>query len=364
MKSSETSREGFVLPAVIFTMAILGLLGVAALATANDEHRASRAMRESGAALYAAKAGAHMILGTVVDSPRTVLGTLGGGMASCDSVDLGWSTLPSGASYHGVLHRYDNGGKPMLDLTVVGRGAGPWGGQRVVSVKLLGVSQVGTGTVPAAILAADGLQKNSSLGVISGVDACGGSSAAGLTAPTGGYTGDPNVLVGNPPLEEVADPLAELQATGIDWAGVLAGSFDYTILDETQFPDFSTLPADFYPSILVTDVRIDVRGPDHNGRGLLVVPEELRINNDWVWDGIILVGNFMQSNGKMTITGAVVTGMNLLLGVDTSLIFDSKIGPGTAQITYDSCLWATVSSAFGGSNFSVVPLASRAWGEF
>ncbi len=31
MKSSETSREGFVLPVVIFTMAILGLLAVAVL---------------------------------------------------------------------------------------------------------------------------------------------------------------------------------------------------------------------------------------------------------------------------------------------------------------------------------------------
>ena len=55
-------QEGFVLPVVIFAMAILAVLAMAALSTANDEHHASRAMRESGMALYAAEAGAHMIL--------------------------------------------------------------------------------------------------------------------------------------------------------------------------------------------------------------------------------------------------------------------------------------------------------------
>ena len=356
------NRDGFVLPVVLFTMAILGLLAVAALSTATDEQRSSRALRESGIALYVAEAGAHAIRGTQIDtSGTTLLDSLAATLAPGDSVDLGWKSLPSGAIYRPVLHRIDNGGQSLYRLTVLGRGAGLWGGQRLISLTLTMSSLVGT--VPAAaILAADGLQKNSSLGVISGADACGVSSAAaGATVPTGGYTGDTLVLVGDPPLSEVVDPLAELQATGIDWAGILAGSFDYTILDETQFPDFSTLPADFYPSILVTGARIDVQGPDHNGRGLLVVPEELRINNDWVWDGIILVGRKMQSNGKMTLTGAVVTGMNLLLGVDPSLIKVSKIGPGTAQITFDSCLWATVSANFVLP--SIVPLVARAWGE-
>ena len=118
------NRDGFVLPVVIFTMAILALLAVTALTTANDEYRSSRAMRESGAAMYAAEAGAHMIFGTVVDtSSNTVLDTLAGTLAPGDSVDLGWSTLPSGASYRGVFHRYDNGGQAIYVLSVEGRGA-------------------------------------------------------------------------------------------------------------------------------------------------------------------------------------------------------------------------------------------------
>ncbi len=66
MNDSASKREGFVLPTVIFTMAILGLLAAAALSTANDEQRSSRAMREAGAALYAAEAGAGWILHTQV----------------------------------------------------------------------------------------------------------------------------------------------------------------------------------------------------------------------------------------------------------------------------------------------------------
>ncbi len=254
------TREGFVLPGVIFALVIMGLLAVTSLRTANDEHRSSRALRESGAALYAAEAGANLLRGTEIDtSGTTLLDSLAATLVAGDSVDYGWSALPSGATYRSMLHRIDAGGlsEQRFLLTVKGRGAGQWGGERVVSLLLRGVSSIGT--VPAAILAADGLQKNSSLGVISGADACGGSSTAGATVPTGGYIGDPAVLVGDPPLEEVADPLAELQATGLDWAGILAGSFDYTIFDELEFPDFSTLPADFYPSILVTDVRIDLR---------------------------------------------------------------------------------------------------------
>ncbi len=72
-------------------MAILALIAVAALSTANDEHRSSRVMRESGAALYAAEAAAGRILRTQVAGTKTVLDTLYASMAPGDSVDLGVS---------------------------------------------------------------------------------------------------------------------------------------------------------------------------------------------------------------------------------------------------------------------------------
>ena len=75
-----------------FTIPILALIAVAALPTANDEHRSSRAMRESGAAaLYAAEAGAGWILRTQVAGTKTVLDTIYASMAPGASVDPGVS---------------------------------------------------------------------------------------------------------------------------------------------------------------------------------------------------------------------------------------------------------------------------------
>ena len=48
------SRRGFVLPTVILAITVMSLIAVAALTTATDERRASRATRESTLAMYAA----------------------------------------------------------------------------------------------------------------------------------------------------------------------------------------------------------------------------------------------------------------------------------------------------------------------
>jgi len=116
-----TNRNGFVMPVVILAIVVLGTLTVAALTTATDEVRSSRAMRESSTALYAAEAGANLLLATVVDSPSTVLDTLAYNMNPGDSVDFGWSTLPNGAAYRGVLFKY---GAQAYALNVTGRDAG------------------------------------------------------------------------------------------------------------------------------------------------------------------------------------------------------------------------------------------------
>jgi hypothetical protein len=55
-----------------------------------------------------------------------------------DAVDLlGWQTLGDGASYHAMLHKTDDGSSQDLFLLLVnGRGEGPLGGQRVLSLAL------------------------------------------------------------------------------------------------------------------------------------------------------------------------------------------------------------------------------------
>lgn len=216
------------------------------------------------------------------------------------------------------------------------------------------------GDPQAAVFAGIGMRKNSSNGMTTGVDACTTDSIGGIAVgPTEGlqFSEDPLLVFdGAPPVDTLADALQSMNDAGLDWAAILAGNFTYTISNKAQFPDFSTLPTDFYPSILFTGSRLDVRGPEFNGRGLLVVVEELRMNNDWVWDGAIMVGNYFQSNGKMTITGSLSSGLDIQLGRDPATMKISAIGPGEAQVTYDSCILAKAVGAVGAGAKQLVVL--------
>src|SRR2546423_13177816 len=51
------NRDGFVLPTVVFAVAIMSIVVVASVTTSQDERRASRAVRESTLAMYTAEAG-------------------------------------------------------------------------------------------------------------------------------------------------------------------------------------------------------------------------------------------------------------------------------------------------------------------
>ena len=141
MKVRVTDREGFVIPAVIFALAIMGVLA-AALRTADDEHRSSRALRESGGALYAAEAGSSIVRGTVTDTSGTTRFDSvrwAYGLEPGDSTDLDWVALPDNSIYRTLIRRLDSGG-PQLTyiLTAEGRSSGLRGGQRAITMVLTG----------------------------------------------------------------------------------------------------------------------------------------------------------------------------------------------------------------------------------
>ena len=378
----ERRDEGFALPTVILVMVLVSALALASLMTTGDERAAGRALRESAKAFYAAEAGANAVISDFDALSYDTLMSVPG-----DSADLGWQTLENGSSYGVMLRRVDGGGgKPLYFVSVTGRGVGGLRGQRTIGVALRATTG-SIATFGSAVFAPTRLRKNSNEGGITGIDqatadSCAGGGVApvpGLKIPIGGLqyndTTGTQIFFGDPEttyegttqsLVEVADPLAELQAMGIDWQGILDGEFDYTITQNPplgQWPDFASLPPDAFPTILVDippDNRIDLRD-DYNGRGLLVVPEELRINNDWEWDGVILVGNYFQSNGKMTIRGSIVAGLDLLLGRDPDDMKLSAIGPGSAQVAYNSCVIANAADSFAPG--PVMPLAEGAWSQ-
>ncbi len=151
------AREGFAIPAVIFALVLMSLLAMVSLVTARDEELSSRAMHESAGAFYAAEAGFNPLLATWNDS---LTNTLQPG----DSLVLGWQSFDRGASYRGVISRYDNGGQKMFALTVEGRGRGAAGGQRVVSVML--ITATGTMSVDGGFVGMGTLDVGSGGGVV------------------------------------------------------------------------------------------------------------------------------------------------------------------------------------------------------
>src|ERR1041384_6676236 len=134
-------RGGVLLPAGLFALVIMSVLMIAALRLADDEHRATRGLRESGVALYTAESG---LAGTLGAWPAVgVLGLVPG-----DSLTLAWVTLSNGAKYRTTIHRMDNGGGITLyALVVQGRGAGGLGGRSNITAMVRGI-----GTKPAGII--------------------------------------------------------------------------------------------------------------------------------------------------------------------------------------------------------------------
>ena len=127
------NRSGFVLPTVIFAIAIMSVVVVAALSTAADERRASRASREATLAIYAAESGLRQTYGTW---PSATVQNLNPG----DSLDLGWKNLPNRATYRAVIYRVDKGGLQEYNVVVQGRRTDPTAGVMTIVGAVGGVA--------------------------------------------------------------------------------------------------------------------------------------------------------------------------------------------------------------------------------
>jgi type II secretory pathway pseudopilin PulG len=116
-----SNRRGFVLPTVVLAITVMSVIAVVALNTASDERRASRAIRESTLAMYAAEAGLRQTYGAWPAAPVSAL-------KPGDSLDLGWQNLPNKAAYRTVIHRVDQGGLQEYNVVVQGRRTDPTAG--------------------------------------------------------------------------------------------------------------------------------------------------------------------------------------------------------------------------------------------
>jgi len=372
--------DGFVLPAAMFALVILSFLAVVAVGTAGDEQRSSRALRESGWALYAVEAGVNRIWSTVEDSVATNL-------APGDSADFGWQTLANGAAYHGVLHRFDDGGTRMYGLTVVGRGQGPLGGQRVVNLSL--TSGVDVYDFATAAVKTKGQMEavDDPASTIDGNDAnpsgwscdTSGPSMPGIVVQdSASFSQGSGTILGNPPVavDSTINASSFTQFGDVTYADLVAladhsypgdaeisslgpvvsgGQCDTGVISNWGAPlNPSSKCGGYFP---ITHVAGDVEIESSNsaGQGILLVDGNLEMEGDnFAFYGLIIVQGSCKLEDASAVYGAVLCANQ---GADEQEIEDS------ASLNFSTC---TVHKALeaAGIGASLRPLTSRAWSEF
>ena len=199
----------------------------------------------------------------------------------------------------------------------------------------------------AAWTSLSGLVKNGGTGTISGADNCGGASpVAGVAVPNNpGYTqnGGSSVPSGSPPILNMGTQGNANGMVGIDWVTILGGmalSAD-VVIPGSGWPSFAS--SSYWPVIYV-DQASSFALPS-SGRGMLIVKNDMTLGGSLQWDGIILVGGTLTSNGNNTVKGTLVTGLNVLLGQTVGV---SDVGNGTKVFKYDSCNVASATNRFNG----------------
>jgi hypothetical protein len=186
----------------------------------------------------------------------------------------------------------------------------------------------------AGFTSLSGITKNGGSGALSGVDNCGAAPAIpGVAVPNGTYTGDASIIDGNPDNAPVGMGTGGPGGTAkdevtIDWASIVAG---------TKLPPAFVYPA--WPTAAqmanwpITKVTGDLTLPS-DGKGILIVTGNLTVSGGLQWEGLVLVGGTITSNGNNTVYGATVSGLNVKLGV---AVPPSTIANGNKLYQYDSC---------------------------
>jgi hypothetical protein len=241
-------------------------------------------------------------------------------------------------------------------------------GERTVAQ--LGQEVIGQMQVLSSWTSLNTLNKSGDAGSISGIDPCTGTSVAGVATPTGGLTGKTDLIVGDPQHLQMGNTLDSIKDhVKIDWLAITdtaapaidpdvmvctPGTYGYT---DASWGGHScgSWPSSFanWPVILVNG-SLTPNLPS-NGQGTLIVTGDLDIGGNQYWDGIILVGGRIHDKGNGGITGAVISGLNVLKGetVGMSIVDEAS---GTKDYQYDSC---TVANAM--ANMSRLEPLDNAW---
>jgi hypothetical protein len=187
-----------------------------------------------------------------------------------------------------------------------------------------------------AFTSLSGIDKNGTSGQFSGNDHCVGTgmpAIPGVAVPNGTYTGPHDPIEGNPP----DDPsyIGTGGATGtakeevdIDWAGIVAGTYLPANYLHPAWPNAAQ-----FLNWPVVRANGDLTLPG-SGKGILIVTGNLTMSGSDQWEGLVLVGGTVTSNGNNSVYGAMVSGLNVKLGM---VVPPSAIANGNKTFQYDSC---------------------------
>ena len=348
------NREGFALPLVILIIAILTAALAAGFSATSAEIETNAAQRSTNRAFVVAQSGLEQFL-----VRRNEAGFCQACMADpTDSTNNGIDSarVTVARGYVDVIARrvrpYVDDKNPAL-FFIKARGvdtskSGQLGGaaramkaERTVGVYALW--NTNTMKVLGSWTSLTGLNKKGTAGVISGADQCNmKDTVAGVVTPRGDLTISGNwTAIGNPPADTFKTTAQLENNVGVDWNAVKNGNAiqaDITI-PPGNFPDVGWFLADTINRWPIIHVLGDFNLPN-KGQGMLIVDGDLAINGSDMWDGVILVGGKLSSNGINTVAGATISGLNKLLGAtpDTSEInSDNSDANGNKNFLYNSC---------------------------
>jgi hypothetical protein len=348
------NRIGFALPLVVIFLVVLSFALAAGLAASAAEGSTTTAQRGQNRAYTLAEWGLQQFIvsrdSLCRQTGASCLSDPGAATSGQDSVQVngqgGYAIIVS------RLMRQQQGTKDTIPALYFVRARGVdtisklRGGDTTTSVRSVGlIVQWSTITmkVTGAWTSLSGLDKQGSAGQIDGNDQCGRKPAvAGVLVPKGDYsTSGGFVPTGNPPLD-TTKTLAQLEPTiTIDWNAIINGNAmpaDFDIPTQA-FPPTSWFDADTsrWP---VIRVHGDFALPNA-GRGIIIADANFIISGSNMWNGIILIGGQLTSNGNNTTSGATVSGLNYKLpGAPQpapGYINDNSTANGTKSYVYNSC---------------------------
>ena len=339
------NRAGFAIPAAILVIGVLSISLAAGFSLVIAERRGVDDQKAQVSAFVLAEQGLQMFF------------------VRRDS--LGYRSIPP-AVKEGPIRIYMTGGYADVQLDRIRPMQGSLAGLYVVRSKgvqtkgAIGGTPAGVRTVaqyaawePATIevlagwTALSGIKKNGNSGSFLGVDACGDSAAlAGVAIPqVPGFnqpgTADSVDTLGMTPQQAAA-------MVKVRWKGITNGSAltpQYTIPPDAV-PSFAD--TSFYPVIkFVGDAGTS--GFNH-GRGILIVTGNLDTGSGatFNWKGLVLVGGDITGNGNNYIEGAIISSLNVKLGINVPI----NVVNGTKQYQYNSCELAKALMSLG----ALIPL--------